>query len=131
PQIDLIPLEHVMRIHRMQRIDLRVRRFGQVNMIVALDRLVEKGEPEKNCQAEQQEQRPFQPFHRNTGLRPAVVSSTRLVRVVWGAVFTSCGSISASLARAIRAAMNWSSSRVLSGTGGRMLGAPRAPVGSL
>jgi len=37
-------------------------------------------------------------FHRSTGLRAAVTSSTRLVRVPCGAVLTISGSLSISLA---------------------------------
>src|SRR5205814_628765 len=63
-------------------------------------------------------------FHRNTGLREAVTSSTRLVRVPCGAVLTICGSVSISLAIEIIASMNRSISCLPSVSVGSIMRAP-------
>ena len=42
-QIHFIAAKDVMRVSRMQRIDLGVRRLGDIDVVVALNCLVEKG----------------------------------------------------------------------------------------
>ena len=84
-QIHLVTHEDVLHVVGMQRIDQRVLRFGQVNMVVALNRLIEEREPDEQHQPQAQQQGSaalYAGFHRNTGLRAAVTSSTRLVRVL-------------------------------------------------
>ena len=67
----------------MKRLDQCVSRFREVDMVVALNRLVEEREPYGQHQPQaQQEPFAYAGFHRNTGLRAAVTSSTRLVRVL-------------------------------------------------
>ncbi len=67
----------------MQRLNQSVSRFGEIDVVVPLHGLIEKRQPQQQRQPEQQEQRAllYSGFHRNTGLRAAVTSSTRLVRV--------------------------------------------------
>ena len=67
----------------MQRIDERVGGLGEINMIVALNGLVEKGDADQQHQPEHQQELllGYAGRHRSTGLRAAVTSSTRLVRV--------------------------------------------------
>ncbi len=76
----------------MQRVDQRVLRFGEIDVVVALNRLIEKREPDQQHQPQARAAADwlrYAGFHRTTGLRAAVTSSTRLVRVVCGAFFTS------------------------------------------
>src|ERR1035441_2432381 len=104
----------------MQRIDERVLRLGEINMVVALYGLVEEREPDEQHYAQAEQQGPagyaggfrggYRGVHRKTGLRAAVTSSTRLVRVWYGAFFTICGSVSISCAMEIMASMKLSSS---------------------
>ena len=61
----------------------------------------------------------------------AFTSSTRLVRVKCGAVFTVSGSVSISLAIEIMASMNRSSSRLPSVSVGSIIMAPRTISGKL
>src|SRR5262249_46479686 len=105
-QGDLIAEEDVARVHRGQRGDLGGSGLGQGDVVVALNGLGHPGQAKEDCEGQQWEERALQPVHRNTGLRPAVVSSTRLVRVECGAVFTRFGSDSASRAIEIIASMN-------------------------
>ena len=65
----------------MQRFDERVRPFGEVHRVVALDGLIEKRQPEREHQPENLYAGFHRGFHRKMGLRAAVTSSTRLVRV--------------------------------------------------
>src|ERR1700754_457890 len=99
-QIDLVPLENVLQVIGVERVDERVLRFRDVDVVIALNRLVQEREPDQQHQPQQQQKRAaaYAGFHRKTGLRAAVVSSTRLVRVRCGADFTSCGSVSTSWA---------------------------------
>src|SRR5437867_4265670 len=70
-------------------------------------------------------------FQRRMGRRAAVTSSTLLVRVECGAVLTSCGSDSTSLAIEIIALINRSSSCLLSVSVGSIMRAPRTIRGKL
>ena len=83
-QIDLVAQEDVLHVVGMQRVDEGVLRLGEIDMVVALNRLIEEGEPDEQHQPHQQQQgfARYAGFHRNTGLRAAVTSSTRLVRVL-------------------------------------------------
>ena len=82
-QIHLVAEEDVFHVARMQRIDERMLRLGEVDVVVALNRLIEerKADEQHQPQAQQQGLARYAGFHRNTGLRAAVTSSTRLVRV--------------------------------------------------
>ena len=86
-QIHLVAQEHIFHIVGVQRVDERVLRLGEINVVVALNRLIQERQPDDEHQPQAQEQR-FAVYagfhrgvHRNTGLRAAVTSSTRLVRV--------------------------------------------------
>src|ERR1051326_1852340 len=113
----------------MQRIDQRGGGLSPKSIFVALNRLIQK------WRANQQNQRENQPkpaltakvypgFHRNTGLRAAVVSSTRLAPVGGGAPLSLWGSVSTSFAIEIMASINWSSSSFLSVSVGSIMSAP-------
>jgi len=65
----------------MQRLHLRVDGFGEINVVVALDGLVEKRNADGQDYGQRKQQTLYWGFHRSTGLRAAVTSSTRLVRV--------------------------------------------------
>ena len=83
-QIHLVAQEHIFHIVGVQRVYQRVLRFGEINVVVALNRLMQEREPDEQHQPQAQQQ-PFAVyagFHRNTGLRAAVTSSTLLVRVL-------------------------------------------------
>jgi hypothetical protein len=86
-QIDLIAHENVLYVAGMERVDERMLGFGQVDMVVALNSLIQERKPDQKDHREGDPQ--TQPsacrtygFHRNTGLRAAVTSSTLLVRVL-------------------------------------------------
>ena len=83
-QIHLVAEEHILHVVGMQRVDQRVLRLGEINMVVALNGLIEEWEPDEQHQpqAEPQEFAVYAGVHRKTGLRAAVTSSTRLVRVL-------------------------------------------------
>ena len=49
-QIHLVAEEDILHVARMQRIDQRVLRLGQINMVVALNRLIEEREPDEQHQ---------------------------------------------------------------------------------
>src|SRR5262245_1570524 len=134
--VDHVPEKDVRRVLGMQRVDLGVRRLGEILVLVALNRLAE----ERKTNQENQRERDPQPapvrsgyagFHRRTGLRAAVTSSTRLVRVPCGAFLTICGSVSISLAIEIMASMNWSSSCLPSVSVGSIISAPWTISGKL
>src|SRR5581483_4531466 len=122
---------------RVQRIDLRMLGSCQVVDIVSLDRLIKKRNPNQQDKGEEKRelQRAVasqqQGFHRSTGRRAAVTSSTRLIRVPCGAVLTSSGSDSTSSAIEIIASINWSSSSLLSVSVGSIIIAPRTISGKL
>ena len=82
-QVHFLALKHVAGVVGVQRIDERVGGLGEINVIVALNGLVEKGNPDQQHQPQHQQELPggYAGFHRSTGLRAAVTSSTRLVRV--------------------------------------------------
>src|SRR5207302_5783133 len=63
-------------------------------------------------------------FQRRTGLRAAVASSRRLIRVVWGALKTNWGSSSISCAIERNASMNASSSSLPALSVGSIIMAP-------
>src|SRR5579871_3425129 len=122
----------------MQRLDLGVLGLGQIVDVVALDGLVEEGQP--NGEHDRHDEQELQSaallsvlrgFHRSTGRRAAVTSSTRLVRVVCGACSTSCGSVSTSFAMDAMASMNWSSSSLPSVSVGSIMSAPCTISGKL
>ena len=101
PHIDHVAKKGVTRVIGVRRIDLRVLRAGKVINVVSLNRLIEKWQAYRQHDGEQ-EKGGFQAgFQRMIGLRAAVTSSTRLVRVKCGAVRTSSGSVSTSPATAI------------------------------
>ncbi|MCX6629940.1 MAG: hypothetical protein NTW28_20170 [Candidatus Solibacter sp.] len=83
-QVHFVAEEDVFHIVGMQWVDERVLRLGEINVVVALNRLIEEREPDEQHQPQQQQQgfAVYAGFHRNTGLRAAVTSSTRLVRVL-------------------------------------------------
>ncbi len=87
-QVDVVAAEDVGDVGGMQRLDLRVRRFGDVDIVVALNGLVQKRKSQQQRKAEDQPEAAagiparYAGFHRSTGLRAAVTSSTRLVRVL-------------------------------------------------
>ena len=49
-QIHLVAEEDIFHIVRMQRIDQRVLRLGEINVVVALNRLIEEREPDEQNQ---------------------------------------------------------------------------------
>src|SRR5262245_30865660 len=127
--IHLLALKDIAKVQWMERVNLSVLGKGEVIDVVALNGLVEKGcsQQEYNRQREQQ----FHGFQRRIGRRAAVTSSTLLVRVVCGAVFTSCGSDSTSFAIEIIALMKVSSSCLLSVSVGSIIRAPCTMSGKL
>src|SRR5690242_10138845 len=123
--IDHIAQEYITRVIGMQRIDLRVLGSGQIVDVIALNGLIEKRKPDQQDNRDDDREpgrgAGFQSaalalllsgFHRSTGRRAAETSSTRLVRVLWGAVRTSSGSLSTSRAIEIKASAKRSSSRL-------------------
>ena len=82
-QVHFLALKHVAGVVRVQGIDERVGGLGEIDVIVALNGLVQEGEANQQHQAQHQHPLPggYAGRHRNTGLRAAVTSSTRLVRV--------------------------------------------------
>ena len=78
--------KNITSVVRMQRLNLRVLRAVKIIDIVALNRLVEKRQAQR--QHQQDDQRDLRPnrsysgFQRRTGLRAAATSSTRDVRVL-------------------------------------------------
>src|SRR5579871_2103624 len=147
PGIDELPHENVAHIIGMQRIDLGVLGSVEILKIVALNGFVEK----RQAQGEDQEynQQNLSPqivvykdqsaallavdwrFQRTMGLRAAVTSSTRLVRVRCGAFKTSSGFSSTSLAIEMSASTNRSSSLLPSVSVGSIIMAPRTIRGKL
>src|SRR5690242_1306814 len=130
--------EHELEMRGMERLDLGVLGLGQVVHVVALNRLVQKRQPHQNHG--RQDEQEFQSaallsvlagFHRSTGRRAAVTSSTRLVRVLCGAWSTSCGSVSTSLAMEIMASIKLSNSSLPSVSVGSIMSAPRTISGKL
>src|SRR5690242_2554720 len=83
-EIDLDTLEHHRGVRGMQRFDQGVLSYRDVGVVVALNCLVQERKANENDKCERQ-QKParirYAGFHRNTGLRAAATSSTRLVRV--------------------------------------------------
>ena len=133
-QIHLVAQKHVLRVVGMQRIDQRVRRLGQVNVIVALNRLVEKRQPE-------QQHQPQQSAAAAGGLR-RLPSQYRLARgghfihaagarAVRRALHQSRDRSPTSLAIEIMASMNWSISSLLSVSVGSIISAPWTISGKL
>ncbi len=92
--------KNVSSVSGMHRLDQRVRGDGQIDIVIALHRLIEKRQTHGQHQGQHQKQLAagsfYAGFHRSTGLRAAPTSSTLLVRVPCGALFTSCGSVSTS-----------------------------------
>ena len=90
--------ENELEVERRQRLLENVGREIQVVDFVALHRLPQKRRVQQQGESGQQQQVALQAFgyagfHRSTGLRAAVTSSTRLVRVEWGASSPVCGSV--------------------------------------
>src|SRR5712692_5295357 len=128
----------------MQRLDLRVFSACQKIDVVALNGLIEKRQADQQHHGDNDCQLPpdagsFEPgtrfqsvvlirgcsgVHRSTGRRAAVTSSTRLVRVLCGALRTISGSVSTSWAIEIMASAKWSSSSLLSVSVGSIMSAP-------
>src|SRR5437016_4714684 len=135
----------------MQRLDLCVLRACQKINIVALDGLIEERQADQQHHGGREGQLPpdagpWQPgtrfqsavlvrgcsgVHRSTGRRAAVTSSTRLVRVLCGALRTISGSVSTSCAIEIMASAKRSSSSLLSVSVGSIISAPSTMRGRL
>ena len=120
--VDQVSSKHIPDVMRMGRLDLRVLRAVEIVNVVALDRLIKKRCSQQHNHRQREQQ--FHGFQRSTGRRAAPTSSTLLVRVRCGAVFTSCGSVSASLAIEIMERMNTSISCLLSVSVGSIIRAP-------
>ena len=54
PQIDGVAAENVRDVGGMKRLDLRVRRFGDVDIVIALNRLVQERKSQQQRKAEDQ-----------------------------------------------------------------------------
>src|SRR4051794_2397139 len=109
-QVDQVTQEDDLHRQRVEGIHLRMGGFGDVGVVVPLDGLVQKRKTNEQKQRERDPQPApasvYAGFHLRIGLRAAVTSSTRLVRVPCGAFLMSCGSVSTSLAIEIIASMN-------------------------
>src|ERR1700734_3049504 len=102
PQIHRIAEKNVADVTGMYRIDLRMLCARQVVNVVALDGLVEKWQADEQHHRHDDRQAGREAYgvtgsgsgsHFKIGRRAAWTSSTRLVRVEWGAVLTMAGSV--------------------------------------
>ena len=90
-KIHVDPPEDIHRVSRVQWIDQGVLGFRYIGIVIALNGLVQEGQPqqENRCQRHNEAPAPnpwppasgYAGFHLSTGRRAAVTSSTRLVRV--------------------------------------------------
>ena len=54
-QVHLVAEEDVLHVAGMQRVDERVLRFGEIDVVVALNRLIEEREPDEQHQPQAQQ----------------------------------------------------------------------------